>query len=401
MLTNAGWQSPDPEAYPTGRDLVEHYLLPLAALPALRPRIRLGTRVLAVTRAGLDKMKTDGRDRAPFLLMTRDTSGREEPYLARAVIDASGTYLTPNPLGGAGIPALGEREAADRMFYGIPDVLGMHRQRYAGRRVMVAGSGHSAFNILLDLITLRQQEPETSITWVIRRPADRLHTLFGGGASDALPARGELGERARKAVQDRQVQLVPGFRVTRLIATAGGIAVSSDAETLPPVDEIIVATGFRPDLSFLSEVRLSLDPAIESPVALAPLIDPHVHLLRYRATTWRSRIAPSGARLLHRGDEKLWPRPHVLALDRVRASSLHSECARGRLGGGTGGPACPAPRQVSAPPVFCARHRTSAAAPAWRLQMTCPTMQGSTPAGLRRVAQLAAASPRLHHEGRL
>jgi hypothetical protein len=47
--------------------------------------------------------------------------------------------------------------------------------------------------------------------------------------------------------------------------------------TLPPVDEIIVATGFRPDLSPLSELRLALDSATESPAALAPLIDPNVH----------------------------------------------------------------------------------------------------------------------------
>lgn len=277
MLTSAGWQSPDPEAYPTGRDLVEHYLLPLAALPALQSRIRLNTRVVAVTRNGLDKMKTERRAETPFAVLIRSGDGGVEQLLAKAVIDASGTYQTPNPLGAAGVLALGERELADRIVYGIPDVLGADRRRFAGRRVMVAGSGHSAFNILLDLITLRQQEPKTSITWVIRRPADRLQTLFGGGASDALPARGELGERVRQAVQDHQVQLVPGFRVTRLIAAAGGIAVASDAETLPPVDEIIVATGFRPDLSFLSEIRLSLDPAIESPAALAPLIDPNVH----------------------------------------------------------------------------------------------------------------------------
>ena len=42
-------------------------------------------------------------------------------------------------------------------------------------------------------------------------------------------------------------------------------------------DELIVATGFRPDLGFLSELRLSLDPALECPPALAPLIDPNLH----------------------------------------------------------------------------------------------------------------------------
>ncbi len=277
MLSSAGWQSPDPDAYPTGRDLVEHYLLPLASLPALRPRIRLATRVLAVTRVGLDKMKTDGRDRSPFLLMTRDDSGPEEPFWARAVIDASGTYLTPNPAGAAGVPALGEREAADRIFYGIPDVLGTHRQRYAGRRVMVVGSGHSAFNVLADLVALRQQAPETHITWVIRRSPDRLGSLFGGGHRDALPARAELGARVQQLVRTGQVHLVAGFNVARLSRSAQGLIVASERAELEPVDEIIATTGFRPDLSLLSELRLGLDPAVESPVALAPLIDPNVH----------------------------------------------------------------------------------------------------------------------------
>jgi hypothetical protein len=43
------------------------------------------------------------------------------------------------------------------------------------------------------------------------------------------------------------------------------------------VDRIVVATGFRPDFSFLRELRLGLDPAVEAPPALAPLIDPNFH----------------------------------------------------------------------------------------------------------------------------
>ena len=75
----------------------------------------------------------------------------EQDILARAVIDASGTIEKPGALGASGLPALGERAAARRIFYGIPDVLGAERRRYAGRRVLVVGSGHSALNALLDL----------------------------------------------------------------------------------------------------------------------------------------------------------------------------------------------------------------------------------------------------------
>ena len=275
LLEAQGWERPAGCEYPTGRDLVERYLAPLAATPEIAPRIRLGTRVEAVSRLGFDKMKTAGREVAPFLLRVRTADGREESILARAVIDASGTWTRPNPLGSSGVPAAGEGEAADRIFYGIPDVTGLHRARYAGRRVLVVGSGHSAFNALLDLVELAKEEPGTAITWAIRRTG--LDNLFGGGSKDALSARGALGDRVREIVESGRVRLVAGLRVLEVRSTEGGLVVVGDREVLPPVDEIVVATGFRPDLSLASELRLALDDAVESPTALAPLIDPNVH----------------------------------------------------------------------------------------------------------------------------
>ena len=73
------------------------------------------------------------------------------------------------------------------------------------------------------------------------------------------------------------LDLVSDFRATRIDPSPDGVVVSGDQAALPPVDEIIVATGFRPDLSLLSELRIALDPIVESPVALAPLIDPNLH----------------------------------------------------------------------------------------------------------------------------
>src|SRR3954470_11139602 len=76
LLTAAGdWRAPDPDLYPTGHELVEGYLAPLAALPAIRSRLRLTTRVIHVTRDGFDKMKTDGRDDAPFALTLQGPMG--------------------------------------------------------------------------------------------------------------------------------------------------------------------------------------------------------------------------------------------------------------------------------------------------------------------------------------
>src|SRR4051812_17516001 len=138
LLTAQGWQAPPSDVYPTGRELVEQYLLPLAALPSIAPHLRLGRRVRAVARQGFDKMKTAGRERAPFEIEIEGADGRVERLQAKAVIDASGTYTEPNPLGANGRPAIGELALAEYIFYGIPDVLGSERARYAGKRVLVA-----------------------------------------------------------------------------------------------------------------------------------------------------------------------------------------------------------------------------------------------------------------------
>jgi thioredoxin reductase len=275
LLEAAAWRAPDPEGYPTGAELVTEYLAPLAALPQIAPHIRLGHRVVAITRHGFDKMKTIGRDGAPFLVTVHTADGGEDQIEAKAVIDASGTYHSPNPLGAYGLPARNERRFRDRIFYGIPDILGADRARYAGKTVLVAGSGASAFNALLDLARLSEEAPTTRVIWVVRRALTG--QLYGGGAEDQLPARGALGQRVRAFVERGTFEVATGFRIEELQGVGAQIAVHGDGRMVGPVDEIIVTTGFRPDLSILSEVRLALDPGVESPVALAPLIDPNFH----------------------------------------------------------------------------------------------------------------------------
>ena len=274
MLEKAGWTMPDPDHLPTGGELVDQYLEPLAALDEIRPHLRLATRVVSVTRRGHDKLRTAGRDAAPFVLRVVSPAG-EEAILARAVIDASGTYGSPNPLGADGTPALGEDAVRTRVFYGIPAVLGADRSRYAGRRVAVVGSGHSALNTLLELAELAGTVPATRIAWIVRRaPGDR---VFGGGSADALPARGALGQQARQLLAHGAIRLVVG-RIAAVSADAGGVTILDEAgQTLAVVDEVVAVTGFRPDLGPLRELRLDLDPVMEAPRALAPLIDPNLH----------------------------------------------------------------------------------------------------------------------------
>jgi thioredoxin reductase len=276
LLETTNWTAPEPDYLPTGGEIVEQYLKPLAELPQLKPHIHFGTKVMAVTRKGFDKLKTSGREEAPFLLHVQTASGEELQFEAKAVIDASGSYSKPNPLGASGTFALGERALASKIFYGIPEVLHQHRERYAGKRVLVVGSGHSAFNALLDLAELATEEPDTEIIWAIRR--EQPGQIYGGERKDQLPARGDLGGRLRHLVENSQVKLVTGFKVAKLSQTEQGIVVSSEeGETLPTVDEIIATTGFRPDLSILEELRLEYDAIVESTAALAPLIDPNVH----------------------------------------------------------------------------------------------------------------------------
>jgi hypothetical protein len=273
MLTGTGWVSPDADAYPTGAEIVERYLEPLAALPAIAPALHLDARVVAVTKHGVDKLKDAGRDDAPFELIVEER-GEERRYLASAVIDASGTWTRPNPLGAGGVLAPGERGSANWIAYGIPDVLGTDRTRYAGRRVLVVGSGHSAFNAILDLVTLRDSEPATEVVWAIRGKAPG--RKYGGGGDDQLPARGVLGATVRGLVEDGSVELVGGFQ-TRRVSSAGGRLTLADEDVLIEADEVIAATGFRPDLALLGELRLDLDDRVEAARALAPLIDPNMH----------------------------------------------------------------------------------------------------------------------------
>lgn len=275
LLEPTGWQLPNPDQYPTGAEIVNEYLIPLAATPQINPYLHLQTRITSVARRGFDKMKTDGREDAPFVVTAVTSDGLESRYLAKAVIDASGTYTSPNPLGANGVPALGERQLRQHIYYGIPDVLGTDRARYANRKVLVVGSGHSAFNAILDLVKLAETAVSTQIIWAVRR--QQVGQMFGGGQDDALEARGALGQTVRDLVQRGVLQFVTGFRVAELRAVGGQVEVLGETTAVGPVDEIIATTGFRPDLSQLSEMRLSLDPVVESPTALAPLIDPNVH----------------------------------------------------------------------------------------------------------------------------
>ncbi|MEU3460745.1 NAD(P)-binding domain-containing protein [Streptomyces sp. NPDC006733] len=278
LLAPTGWVTPDGATYPSGGDWAERYLQPLA--DALGDRVRYGATVTGVSRAGRDRIVDADREAQPFTVHLTTADGSQARILARAIIDASGTWSTPSPIGSDGLPALGERTAADRIAYRIPDLTDPAvRARYAGKRTAVIGSGASAFTALAHLADLAQAEDGTGThaTWVLRRGISG--STFGGGSADQLPARGALGLAAKAAVDDGHADAVTGFRTDTVERAGDGrlILVADDGRRLDAVDEVVVLTGLRPDLSFLSELRLGLDERLQAPVALAPLIDPNQH----------------------------------------------------------------------------------------------------------------------------
>ncbi len=279
LLEADGWDAPAPDAYPTGSEWVAAYLRPLADLLAAHggAEVRYDARVVGVGRSGRDLLVDSGRARDPFAVHVETPAGRER-VLASAVVDASGTWRRPNPLGADGYPALGEVEHADRIVHGTPDFADPRvAARYAGKHVALAGKGASAQGALVGLTRLAQDHPGTRVTWLLRRPS--VGDAFGGGDNDQLEERGRLGQAAREAASAGVVSQVTRFRTAAVHEQADGrlTLVSGDGQRVDDVDEVVVVTGFRPDLSFLSEVRLDLDPALGSPRVLADQIHPDHH----------------------------------------------------------------------------------------------------------------------------
>jgi hypothetical protein len=293
LLAPTGWIVPEPDEHPTGAEYVERFLVPLSRIRPIAAALRVRSRVIRVER----EATVTG---SAFRLDLGDGGS----VLARAVVDASGNWTTPNPLGGRGEPLEGEETDA-RILRGIPDVAGADRSLVAGQRVLVAGSGHSALHLLRELLKVQAAEPATRVQWIIRRPASR--RLFGGGEADALPARGAMGQAIEAAVRGGRISLVEDFRASRLRpadsvdpggpgAPQAGLLVDEEGpagRTLGPFDRILVATGFRPDLAPTLGLTLGLDPRLEAPVALAPLVDPALHACgSVRPHGWRELAHP-------------------------------------------------------------------------------------------------------------
>lgn len=278
LLRNNGWSSPNKEALPTGHALIENYLEPLSCHFSIAPHLHLDTRVISVGRLGMDKMKDKDRSITPFELKVNER-GTVQYYQVRAVMDASGTWNQPNPIGSCGLFAKGEEGLSDRITYGIPDLKGNARERYAHKNVLVVGSGHAAIQVLLELAEVQREHPKTQIHWALRKGS--INKVYGGQTKDALKGRGALGIRIEKLVNSGKLHIYTDFFILQLASSLQGLTVRGKRNgaqfSLDGMDEIICNTGSRPDMSLAREVRLALDPSLEAVSGLAHLINPNIH----------------------------------------------------------------------------------------------------------------------------
>ncbi|KJL22496.1 Ferredoxin--NADP reductase [Microbacterium oxydans] len=318
LLEATGWTAPV-SGYPTGAEWVDGYLAPLAN--ALGERVHYATTVTGVARHGRDKVVEGGRRGQPFVVHTVSADGQESRVLARAVIDASGTWALPNPAGADGYPALGEAAASDLISYRIPaDV-----SELAGSHVVVVGAGHSAAHTVLRLSELARRAPGTRITWMLRRGTAT--NVFGGGAGDELPERAALGSRARRMVDEGVVELVAGFRVAEFRRAADGLTVvAEDGSEVAGIGRVFALTGFRPDTEMLRELRIDLDPALEAVAGIASEIDPNIHSCGSVGATGARELAQPELGFFIVGAKSYGRAPTFLALtgfEQVRSVAAH------------------------------------------------------------------------------
>ncbi len=252
-LHGAGARSPRPDELLTGREFREHYLAPLAlSLPS--GILNENSTVVAIGRSRAlkgDYIGEPTRGATPFRLLVRQ-GGNERIVMADIVLDCSGTYGQPNHLGDGGIPAPGEQLCADRIYYGIPNVAGADRERFAGRRILVVGAGHSAATAICNLAAA---DSTTEIHWLLRRDRELPCVEI---ADDPLPERARLAATANRLVQENRVVMHRAGSIEALSPHAEALQIeladSKHCCTIE-VDEIIAATGFQPDMSLARELQ--------------------------------------------------------------------------------------------------------------------------------------------------
>ena len=270
-----GPSAPSGPRLPSGAELADQLIDPLAATAPLRERIRLGTRVEAVGREGLLKHEAIGsseRAQRPFRLLLTRPDGGEAIEHADAVIDCSGTYGNPNRLGDGGIGAPGERAFDDRIERFLP-ALETQAEQWAGRTVLLTGSGHSAQTAARALAAFATQAPGTRVIWSVRRPEPDWYAVAG----DPLPERAALNRTAAElaAGASPAVDVLPGTVCDSLSPGADGrigVALRNGGVEHVEVDRVLALNGGVGDASIYRQLQVHECYATCGPMKLAAVL---------------------------------------------------------------------------------------------------------------------------------
>ncbi len=271
-LSAAGIDVPGGDECPTGTELVERLLAPLAALPEVAPHLRLGARVLAVGRHGLlkhEEIATAARAARPFRLLV-ETDGGEEVAAASAVLDCSGTYANPNTLGDGGVPAPGERALDADIVRTLPD-FDAEPDRWTNGRVLLVGTGASAQTAARSLAALAAGHPATEVVWAVRDA----EPTWGAVDDDPLPARASLVAEATRLAAGAQPEVTvrTGVAVEGLARDGGRIRVILGSEAGDRddvvVDRVLALTGYVGDHALYRQLQVHECYATAAPIDLS------------------------------------------------------------------------------------------------------------------------------------
>jgi hypothetical protein len=283
LLRGSGTALPGDGAVVTAGEFVECYVEPLSRLPVLAGRIRTRSRVTHVGREGTAKgqgiMAAGDRSRVgrPFLLRVETEGELPRFETADVVLDAGGVFATPRATGPGGLPALGEEHLGGRVDRHLPPILQSAAPRYAGRRVLLLGGGHSAATALLDFQALADRGEAAAVTWIHPEPPSRNAEPFPVAPGDPLPERAGLATRANAVARDAPwLTRHPGASVESYETWDGALRVMILERDRRPVDvevdQVLALVGYRPDTEIHRELQAHLCYASEAPMNLASAI---------------------------------------------------------------------------------------------------------------------------------
>ena len=271
-LEGEGAEVPAGAGIPTGHELADRLLEPVAGGRNVAPRLRLGTRVKAVARDGLlkhEEIATDRRGAHPFRLLVQDADGREGVERADLVFDCTGIYGNPNSLGDGGIPAPGEAALDERIDRRLPDVA-RQPEAWAGRTILLTGAGHSAQTAARDLAELARDGSGTRVIWAIRSGDPD----WGAVDDDPLPERTSLNAAAAELAAGASGAIETRLgHVTEAVRADGGDRICVTLRNGTPedvvVDRVLALNGGVGDFSLYRQLQVHECYATAAPMKLS------------------------------------------------------------------------------------------------------------------------------------